>query len=256
MPWNYDSIKRMYSSTSAGFLHRVDKRINVHPPVVATSIRDIVAKEGADANSEEVIARAREITAGKMQSTKPYLSPVFGYISQWMSEIAGSPDLDALLLHADTYLNPTWSDGGLHYSRCDVGWDTNGNYTSVDPYTGNAAIGYARLNIQNGQKQMWDHPWTREVVENRPWIGEVGLEQDIDCLRGNWDEDRRAMVATFRIWNGTRRVIQPIIHALLPGTYGLYVNGSLEKVAVVTAESPLITIELEVGAEELDLLRA
>jgi hypothetical protein len=254
MPWNYDMIKSMYPSAGAGFIYRVDNRINLHPPVVSAAIREMVKKEGSDANSKDVIEKAREITAGKRQSMKPYLSPTFGYISQWLSEVAGSADLDALLLHADTYLNPSWSDGGFYYSRCDVGWDANGNYTYVDPYTGNAAIGYARLNVQNGQKTMWDHPWTKEDVETRPWIGEAGFEQNVDCLRGKWDEEKRAMVATFRSWDGTRRGIRPVIHTLPLGTYGVYVNGELEKVAVVTAASPSATIELEVGEQETDLV--
>jgi hypothetical protein len=65
-----------------------------------------------------------------------------------------STDLDGLLLHADTCLNTSWSKGGLYYAPCDTGWDKDGNYTYVEPYTENAAVGYARLNMKDGQKKM------------------------------------------------------------------------------------------------------
>jgi hypothetical protein len=162
--------------------------INLHPPAVTNAIKEIIAKEGGRHNSPVVIAKARDRVANSRPSKKPYLSPTFGYVAQWLSEVAGSPDLDALLLHADTYINPSWSKGGLYYARCDTGWNKDGNYTYVEPYTENAAIGYARLNVKDGQKKMWDRPWTKEEVDNRPWIDGVGLEQDVDCLQGTWDE--------------------------------------------------------------------
>jgi hypothetical protein len=200
---------------------------------------------------------SRELETGRQmpdQARSPYLSPTFGYIAQWLSEVAGSPDLDALLLHADTYLNPSWSKGGLYYVRCDTGWDKDGNYTYVEPYTGNAAIGYARLNVKDGQKKMWDRPWTKEGVEKRPWIDGVGLEQDVDCLRGKWDEGQQAMTATFRTWNAERLTIRPVVKTLPSGTYGIYVNGELKRVAVVASRSDEIAVDLEVGGEDVDLI--
>jgi hypothetical protein len=186
----------MYASTGVGFLRRVDNRINVHPPVVANAIRKIVARGSIDI--ADATLQARELTKEEKPSARRYLSPAFGYIAQWLPEVAGPPDLDSLLIHADMYLKPSWSKGGFYYPRCEVGWDESGNYTFVDPYTGDVAIGYARLNVKGGQKQMWDHPWTKEEVEKHPWIDNLGFEQNIDCLRGVWDPKRRAMVASFR----------------------------------------------------------
>jgi hypothetical protein len=254
MPWNYKLIQSMYPSTGDGFLQRAGCRINVHPPAVTNAIKEIIAKEGGQHDSPTVIARARERTANAKLSKKPYLSPIFGYIAQWLSEVAGPPDLDALLLHADIYLHPSWSKGGLYYARCDTGWDKDGNYTYVEPYTGNAAIGYARLNVKDGQKKMWDQPWTKEDVENRPWIDGVGLEQDIDCLRGRWDEEQTAMTATFKTWNGRRVAIRPVVKMLPPGTYGVYVDGELKRVANIASPTEEITVDLEVGREEVDLV--
>jgi hypothetical protein len=56
------------------------------------------------------------------------------------------------------------------YARSNEGWDKDGNYKHVDPYTGNIGIGYVRMNVK---------------VEQRPRIEEVSLEQDVDCLRGS-----------------------------------------------------------------------
>jgi hypothetical protein len=252
MPWNYDNVKSMYPSVGTGFLDRLDDRININPPVVANKIKDIMAKDGKDVKSVTTIAR--ELTTGQRLTHAPYLSATFGYVAQWLSEVAGSPDLDSLLRHADSFLNPSWDKGGLYYSRCDVGWDEKGNYTHVDPYTGNAAIGYARLNIKDGQKKMWDQPWTKEDFDSRPWIANVGFEQDVDCLRGVWDAEKRAMVATFRIWTGAKKTINPTIHNLSAGTYGVYVDGELKSTAVVTPTSTQVAIDLEVGELEVDLV--
>ncbi|KAE8453320.1 hypothetical protein EG329_011387 [Mollisiaceae sp. DMI_Dod_QoI] len=256
MPWNYDQVQSMYPSVASGILHKVDNRINLHAPVVTNAIHDIVAKEGGDVDSPSIIARARTMTAGQRPSNKQYLSPTFGYIAQWFSEIAGSPDLDALLRHADTYLKPSWNSGGLYYPRSkqDDAWDGEGNFTFGDSYTGNAGIGYARLNVKNGQKKMWDHPWTKEILENRPWIDGIDLAQNVDCLRGKWDEEEKAMLATFRTWNGQTVAVKPIVKSLPLGTYGVYVNGELKSVEKVGSVGDEIAVELEVGEVEVNLV--
>jgi hypothetical protein len=105
MPWNYDMVQDMYASTGVGFLHRVDNRINVHPPVVANAIRKIVARGSIDI--ADATLQARELTKEEKPSARRYLSPAFGYIAQWLSEVAGPPDLDSLLIHADMYLKPS-----------------------------------------------------------------------------------------------------------------------------------------------------
>ncbi|KAJ5555594.1 hypothetical protein N7535_008029 [Penicillium sp. DV-2018c] len=254
MPWNYDLIQSLYPSAGYGFLYQIDDRININPPPVANEIRRIVKTENADPNSPSVLSRARETTKGASYRRFPYLSPAFGYIAQWLSEIAGPEELGKLLRHADTYLTPSWSNGGLYYKRCDKGWDDDGNYVYVDPYTSNAALAYARLNVKNGQKQMWDHPWSGEEVRSRPWIDGISFEQGIDCLRGEWSEEHGAMVASFRTWDGRRVVCQPAILNLPFGQYGVYVNRRLEYVATVDETNSVVTVDLEVGTEDVDLV--
>ncbi|KAF8861755.1 hypothetical protein BDZ45DRAFT_687296 [Acephala macrosclerotiorum] len=97
MPWNPEQIQRIHPTMSSSFLQRVDDRINLHAPVVTNAIKDIVTKEG-EPNSPVIVKKARNMTAGMKPSRKLYLYPTFGYVSQWSSEIAGSLDLDALLV--------------------------------------------------------------------------------------------------------------------------------------------------------------
>jgi hypothetical protein len=142
----------------------------------------------------------------------------------------------------------------LYYARCDIGWDADGNYTYVDPYTENAAIGYARLNVKDGQKKMWDQPWAKVEVENRSWIDGIGLGEDIDCLRGRWDEERQAMIATFRTWNWRQVILRLVVKRLPSGTYGVYVDSELKCVATLASIFEEVAVELEVGGEEIDLV--
>lgn len=184
----------------------------------------------------------------------PYQSPVFGWTAQWMSELGQPGDLDALLAHADTFLNPLWSDGGLHYQRNDAGWDMAGNYVYVDAHTSNAAIGYARLNVVGGQKSMWDKPWTRSEVDARPTFGGVGLELGVDCLRADWDETDRCMVATFKTWDASTVRTAATISMLPVGVYGVYLDGKLVQTSEVPVLGHDLTVLLAINGHHLDLV--
>ena len=102
----------------------------------------------------------------------------------------------------------TWLNGGLYYLRCDIGADNDadGNWTFMDPFFSNTPIGYARLNVPDRQKVMWEHLWTKEDIASRPRIDNVGLGDGVDALRGLWDEKRHVMVASWRTWD--RRAMQ------------------------------------------------
>lgn len=54
----------------------------------------------------------------------------------------------------------------------------------MDPFTGNAAIGYARLNAENGKKKIWNFPWEKEDRASRPWVDGIDYPQGLNCLRG------------------------------------------------------------------------
>lgn len=254
MPWNYDLVHSMYPSAGYGYLQRVDDRLNLNPQTVANKIRALIKDDGADPNAKSTLTRARELTADSPLTTKPYMSPTFGYLALWISEIAGGSDLDALLQHADKYLNPSWSNGGLYYARCENGWDVDGNFIFNDAFTGNAGIGYGRLNVKNGQKKMWDRPWTKGEVESRPYIDGLGLESNVDCLRGIWDEQEGAMVVTLRTWNGSTKAVELLVNALPTGHYGIYVNGELREVADVGSTMKSLPVQVEVDGNGVNLI--
>ncbi|KAJ4291739.1 hypothetical protein N0V90_009634 [Kalmusia sp. IMI 367209] len=254
MSWNHDVVKSLYPATGHGYLQRHGDRLNLNPQTLANKIRDLVQSEGADPDSPATLEQAKQLVTGKPQVTKPYMSPTFGYIAQWLSEVENGDDLAALLRHADAYLRPTWEKGGLYYERCEQGWDREGNFTFGDAYTGNAAIGYARLNIKDGQKKMWEAPWTKENVESRPWIGGFGLGNGVDCLRGIWDEVERAMVVSLRTWDGRKQHVEMSVNALPSGTWGVYVDSELVRIVEVKPEAKVVSLEIEVSGEPVDVV--
>ena len=83
----------------------------------------------------------------------------FGWVATWASEMGDTTTLDGLLTHADRYMNPTWRDGGLYYPRNDTEVDDHGNRTLIEPLTGNTLLGYARLNVPDGMRKLYNDPW-------------------------------------------------------------------------------------------------
>ena len=253
-------MENTWPSLAKGFLHETDDgRINIRPSTLANAIREVVERDGGDADSPAVISEAEKMAEGKPKFARKYLGPVFGHVAQGMSEVVGSPDLDALLLHADKHLEPRWVNGGLHYARRSTSeyWDAEGNYTYGEPHTGNACIGYARLNVEGGQEKMWKHPWTREEVEQRPWIDGIGFEMDVDCLCGRWNGEKQAMMVALKTWNGKEVEVTAVARNMPAGTYGIYINGKRVGVAETPDGAP-VAVDLVVGGAgvELVLLRA
>ena len=266
MPWNYAQVKSLYPTIGVGFLQPTpDNRLNIRPPELANAIRDISFAQNLDPESPSVLSQAhaaisdqpsstsqKEFKKAPMQRSRVPL-PTFGFVAQWLSEVAGPPALEPLLRHADKYLNPAWTKGGLHYTRHEPGWDDEGNYRYMEPYSGNAAIGYARLNVQDGQKKMWDQPWTGEVVKGRPWVEGGGLECGVDFLRGVWVEGSRAVVVTIRSWDGGEVRLPLCVKGLEAGRWAMFVNGELRGVEVVAGGDD-VSFEVKVGGEEVDIV--
>jgi Linalool dehydratase/isomerase len=202
--WNSEQVHSSYSSQSLGFLTRVSPtRVNINPPLLANTIRDLVHSGNLNPNDPSTLKRAKDIVAAlppKPQSL--FQQPTFGYVAQWVSELGDTEALQGLLNHADQFMNPAWENGGLYYPRNDKREDKEGNWVFVDPFTGNAAIGYSRLNVPGGQKAMWEKPWTKEEVETRPWVDGICFSDGVDVLRGMWIEEEEAMVLTLRTWDG------------------------------------------------------
>ena len=94
----------------------------------------------------------------------PYRSPAFGYAALWLSELGDRERLTALLAHADRFMRPTVEAGGLFYPREDRSADAAGRMTYMDPLTGNALIAYARINVADGMRAMYERPWSSRPI--------------------------------------------------------------------------------------------
>ncbi len=275
--WNPEVVSDLYPKQSLGYISRAsDDRVNLNPPDVAQAIRSLVASEGLDPNAPSTLAKAKEL-APRMKSpgnALPYKEPIFGYVVQWISEMGDKSTLDGILTHADKFLAPTWERGGLYYPRSTKLSDEDGNWTMCDPFTGNGAIGYARLNVPGGQRKMWEKAWTPADVAEAPFVDGIDLSSGVDFSRGVWMPERGALVITMRRWNeATIRYapfyldivdidclsrLQLLCRNLPTGTYGVYVNGNLSETRRVDVRSDDINLELEVDGTEQDvvLLRA
>jgi hypothetical protein len=203
--WNSEEVHALYSAQALGFLSRVpeDGRVNLNSAAVSQAIRTLVRDKNADPDAPETIRKAREM-AGPVEN-RGFARPELGYIALWVSEVGDAATVDGLLRHADMLLNPTWEHGGLFYPRHDEPQDAAGNWTHMDPFTGNAALGYARLNLRDGQKTMWEAPWSREHFARSPYVDGVDLSSGVDFLRGIWDADAGAMIITVRTWDGSSK---------------------------------------------------
>ncbi|KAH7124876.1 hypothetical protein B0J13DRAFT_588996 [Dactylonectria estremocensis] len=243
---------------SVGYLsRREDGRINLNRTAVATAILELV-KEGADPDDPETVQKAREIASSV---PPPPFEPSFfmgdgtyGHMVKWAAEVGAQDILDGLLKHSDELMNPSWENGGFFYPRSDKRSDEDGNWTEVDPITGNASIGHGRLNVPNGLQKMWREPWTQERVANYPCLDNVDLGSNIDFLQGAWNEELGALIVTMRAWNGHVSSITTRCHNLVPGEYGIYINGTLSHTQTVAEKGGSIILDISVGAEEQELV--
>ena len=203
--WNPEEVSANYKPQSLGFISPTpSSTLTVNQRYLATAIRELVSNEQADPSSLDTVTKARA-TATPPAFKAPYALPEFGCVVQWVSEIGDTTTLDGLLADADMHLSPSWDNGGLHYPRCDGKTGTDGVERHMDPFTGNAAIGYARLNVSDGQRKMAEKPWTGEEVRSRAWIDGLDLGQGVDWVRAGWYDNigpKGAMVLTGRTWDG------------------------------------------------------
>lgn len=207
--WNSDFVKKLYPSQALGYLHHLqDGRVNLNPTKLAHAIKALVKETKVDPNAPETRREAQRIMSEQKDADPPSPfppQPDYGYVGQWLSEIGDPETLEGYLRHTDQFLNPTWERGGLFYPRNDRQQDDEGNWTLVDPFTGNAAIAHARLNVHDGHKTMWEKPWTSDHFSNYPYVDGVDLGSNVDFLRGAWDDRRGLMALTCRAWDGSDR---------------------------------------------------
>ena len=208
-------------------------------------------EENADPSEAAVIAKARNV----LSATAPGdVGTVMSFVLIWLSELGKKKELDGLLEYIDSRNNRTWENGGLFYKRSDSSIDEEGNVAKITPLTGNACVAYSRLNVPNGQKIMWDNPWTKEQLASKPWIDGVDLSQGVDCLRGVWDADESALILTVRSWNGETNRIRPIARNLAEGAWAVYVKGELVTMVSSVGPGGALAVEVKVGDEDVDVI--
>ncbi|KAK5711425.1 hypothetical protein LTR15_012498 [Elasticomyces elasticus] len=251
--WNGKLLRELFPKQSEGFVTSIDGKTRVHPGGVGNAIRKLVAEEKVYPNDAGTVERAKSMVRAEEPSKFPYTKPVLGYILMWLSELGQSTQIAGLLEFVDEKLKPTWEKGGLYYPRNDEAFDEDMEWTHMDPFTGNAAIAYARLNVEDGQKLMWEKPWTSEVLSKRPYVDEVELGQGVDFLRGEWDEGAKAVVVTMRSWDGKVRSVRLVVKNLEVGEWVVWIDGISVRSESVGKKGEIEVI-VQVGGEEVDVV--
>lgn len=251
--WDSEGVRARYEQQTLGFLTHFDGKTQLQVSRVAMTFRKLVLEDGADADSIETLHKAREESRHVTNPRLPYETLNWLAFTMMLSELGKRKELEDLLEYADRRLNPTWENGGLYYPRNDQLVDMDWNLVAVEPHSGNSGIGYARLNVENGQKMMWEKPWTREVLASRPWVDGVGLADGIDFLRGIWDEKVQAMIVTVKRWQGDSQTISINIRNLPRGQWAVYANGSLREAREMPKGGD-IAVSGEVGVDEVDIV--
>lgn len=153
-------------------------------------------------------------------------------------------ELKSLLAYADESLRPRWHRGGLYYLRHDEPFDNELNWTHMDPFSGNAAIGYARLNVEDGQRIMWENPWSTDDIASRPFI---------DFVRATWDVEEQLLILTMRSWNLDLQTVGFRVRNLSNGPWKLFVDGRPHSTYHSVPQDG-IALRLQVTNDELDVV--
>lgn len=252
--WNSDFVHKSYDKQMLGFLTNFDGKTQLHATKVAHCFR-VLVEEGHDPNDRATLEKAREKSQSAEESQKKIPFETLNWLSftMMLSELGKKRELDDLLEYADANLNPTWVNGGLYYPRNSQLMDSDFNLTHIEPHSGNAGVGYARLNVPDGQKTMWEKAWTHDVLAQRPWVDGDAFADDIDFGRGIWDEERSAMIITARRWRGESLPMTLTVRNLPQGFWGLFVDGKLTS-NYTTHSGGEVTLTETVGMEEVDIV--
>lgn len=100
-----------------------------------------------------------------------------GWAAVCASEVGDTVAAGRLLAYADRYLHSCWERGAYYYRRHDELFDNAGRFSCMDPHTGNALLGYARLNVPSGLKKIYDGALRAEHFS----------EPALDDLPDDWD---------------------------------------------------------------------
>lgn len=245
-------MQDLYEKQALGYITAIGDEVRMQKAGTAREFRRIVQEEGADPGDASVLARAKEATINVPLA--PGEGSPLAYVLLWLSEMGRRKELDGIFRYLDSRKGPAWEKGGLFYPRDDTQVDEDGCWAAVGTFAGNACAAYARLNVPDGQKIMWEEPWTSQYLSGRPFISGVELSQGVDCMRGVWDEEAMALVLTVRTWEaGRTEVIKPTAENLSEGLWAVYVGGELRQSGSVKSSGSM-SVEVEVGIEEVDVV--
>ena len=251
--WDSEAVRSRYEKQMMGSLTAFGGKTRLHPSRVAMAFRNLVLVDGEDLEDPQTLEKAKDETRHVVSQSIPFETLNWGTFTMMLSELGKTKELDDLLEYADEKLQPTWESGGLFYPRNDRLADEEWNLLHMEPHSGNSGIGYARLNVENGQKMIWEQPWTRDLLQSRPWVDGVSFADGIDFLRGVWDEEKRALVVTLRLWKGDCKSIGITIRNLPQGHWAAYVDGSCVVSEKMSSPGDLLVNTL-VGEQEVDVV--
>jgi hypothetical protein len=124
----------------------------------------------------------------------------FGWAAVCASEVGDEESLTKFLKYADEYLQPVWNNGSYYYPRNDEPQDEFGNFTSMDPHTGNALLAYARLNVPHGMKKLYQGPLDDRHFSD-PFLSEISRGHEV--RRAWYERAKQSLVLTLVDGGGT-----------------------------------------------------
>lgn len=149
----------------------------------------------------------------------------FGWAAACASEVGDDDALERLLAYADRFLNPAWEDGAYFYRRRDGWLDESGRLAAMDPHTGNALIAYARLNVPDGLRKLYDNPWGKSHF-GEPALAD--MPDDIDVRGARYDDRARTLMLNLnRGAHAADRATLTIANVFERGDWSLHIDDAL-----------------------------
>lgn len=120
-----------------------------------------------------------------------YTARDIGWAAICASEVGDKQTLDRFLGYADRFFHPRYDEsGGRYYPRRDAMTDADGWPIAMDPNTGNVLLAYARLNVPDGLRKLYDGPWD-DTHFSQPAL--VAMEPELDVRRAWFEDDQLAL---------------------------------------------------------------
>ncbi|KEF59603.1 uncharacterized protein A1O9_04449 [Exophiala aquamarina CBS 119918] len=255
--WHSDFVYSIFEKQRIGHLTNINGQVRLQSFWVAKEILKLSAQDPVKHHPDNAatVAEATRIVKEKNPEVDHNVAkaPGVGMVLQWLSELGKEEYLSPLLEYIDQEMHPKWENGGLFYERRNDFQPATA--ICMDPYSSNAGIAYGRLNVHNGQKDMFERPWTKETLARRPYVDNVDLSLGVDFLRGQWSAENSALIVTLKSWDGQDHEITPTFNNLSQGPWGLYINDQLQRVEDVVEGSGSVSVVVRVPAtEEVDLV--